>query len=100
MPETVGMQGLRAGIELGERRGNRWEPSHSVFQSRAGRDCLRSVDYAPDAPELAAFLRGEELACSGKGYTAVCVSGVTTGFGKASGGKLKNKYPKGLRNLK
>ncbi|MFQ7106095.1 MAG: methyltransferase RsmF C-terminal domain-like protein, partial [Neglectibacter timonensis] len=36
----------------------------------------------------------------GKGYTAVCVSGVTTGFGKASGGKLKNKYPKGLRNLK
>ena len=100
MPETVGMQVLRAGIELGERRGNRWEPSHSVFQSRAGRDCLRSVDYAPDAPELAAFLRGEELECSGKGYTAVCVSGVTTGFGKASGGKLKNKYPKGLRNLK
>lgn len=100
MPETVGMQVLRAGIELGERRGNRWEPSHSVFQSRAGCDCLRSVDFAPDAPELAAFLRGEELECSGKGYTAVCVSGVTTGFGKASGGKLKNKYPKGLRNLK
>jgi histidine ammonia-lyase len=26
--------------------------------------------------------------------------GVTTGFGKASGGRLKNKYPKGLRTLK
>ena len=34
-----------------------------------------------------------------KGYTAVCVAGVTTGFGKASSGRLKNRYPKGLRNL-
>ena len=46
-----------------------------------------------------AFLRGEEIDCDTKGYTAVCVAGVTTGFGKASSGRLKNRYPKGLRNL-
>jgi NOL1/NOP2/fmu family ribosome biogenesis protein len=35
-----------------------------------------------------------------KGYCAVCVNGITLGFGKASNGRLKNKYPKGLRTLK
>ena len=38
------------------------------------------------------------MGCEGGGYTAVCVNGVVTGFGKASGGRLKNRYPKGLRN--
>jgi NOL1/NOP2/fmu family ribosome biogenesis protein len=47
--------------------------------------------------ELAAFLRGETIACGGKGWTAVSVGGIVTGFGKASGGILKNRYPKGLR---
>ncbi|HIW23220.1 MAG TPA: tRNA and rRNA cytosine-C5-methylase, partial [Candidatus Acutalibacter stercoravium] len=55
-------------------------------------------DLPWDAPELLAFLRGEEIPCEGKGYTAVCAGGVPTGFGKASGGRLKNHYPKGLRN--
>ena len=51
-----------------------------------------------DDPRLLAFLRGEEIpAEGGAGYTAVAAEGVVTGFGKASGGVLKNKYPKGLR---
>ena len=47
-------------------------------------------------------LHGEEIAVSQdvKGYTAVCVNGITTGFGKASNSRLKNKYPKGLRILR
>ena len=52
----------------------------------------------PDGPVTEAYLRGEEVACNDKGYTAVTVGGVVVGFGKASGGMLKNKYPKGLRN--
>lgn len=31
------------------------------------------------------------------GYTAVAADGIVTGFGKASNGVLKNRYPKGLR---
>ncbi|MBQ1977135.1 MAG: hypothetical protein II225_00125, partial [Ruminococcus sp.] len=34
-----------------------------------------------------------------KGYTAVAVEGILTGFGKVSSGMLKNKYPKGLRTM-
>jgi NOL1/NOP2/fmu family ribosome biogenesis protein len=53
-----------------------------------------------DSPEILAFLRGEELAAPGlpAGYAGVAVDGVTVGFGKCSGGRLKNHYPKGLRN--
>jgi NOL1/NOP2/fmu family ribosome biogenesis protein len=47
-------------------------------------------------------LRGEELSIPEKmsGYVGVCVDGLTVGFGKAVNGRLKNKYPKGLRLLR
>ena len=44
------------------------------------------------------FLHGMEIDCTcEKGYAAAAVEGMTVGFGKCSGGRLKNKYPKGLR---
>lgn len=98
LPALSGLGVLRAGVELGEQRGNRIEPSHSLFMSRKKEECRQSIDLPPDSPALAAFLRGEEIDCGETGYTAVCVNGVVTGFGKASGGRLKNHYPKGLRN--
>ena len=99
LPELSGLGVLRAGVELCHQKGKRWEPSHAVFQAARREDCRQILDLPWDAPELLAFLRGEELDCEGKGYTAVCAGGVPTGFGKASGGRLKNHYPKGLRNL-
>ncbi len=98
LPELSGLGVLRAGVELGELRGRRIEPSHGLFISRSGKACRRVLDFSPEDPALLAFLRGEEIDCGETGYTAVCVNGVTTGFGKASGGRLKNRYPKGLRN--
>ena len=99
LPELLGLGVLRAGVELCHQKGKRWEPSHAVFQSARREDCRQTLDLPWDAPELLAFLRGEEIPCEGKGYTAVCAGGVPTGFGKASGGRLKNHYPKGLRLL-
>ena len=99
LPELSGLGVLRAGVELCHQKGKRWEPSHAVFQAARKEDCRQSLELPWDAPELLAFLRGEEIPCEGKGYTAVCAGGVPTGFGKASGGRLKNHYPKGLRLL-
>lgn len=98
LPALQGLGVLRAGVELGEQKGKRMEPSHSLFMSRQKEECRSSLDFVPDSPALTAFLRGEEIDCEETGYTAVCVNGVVTGFGKASGGRLKNHYPKGLRN--
>lgn len=100
LPELDRLGVLRAGVELAQKKGRRWEPSHGVFQSTRKEDCRQVLDLPWDSPQLGAFLRGEEIDCEGKGYTALCAGGVPTGFGKASGGRLKNHYPKGLRNLR
>ena len=57
---------------------------------------VTGIMLCPDA------ITGEEIEVPSdiKGYCAVCVNGITLGFGKASNGRLKNKYPKGLRTLK
>ncbi|MEE0869558.1 MAG: hypothetical protein U0L70_07185, partial [Ruminococcus sp.] len=81
---------------------NRIEPHHSAFTSAKKEDCRNAVDFDLNSNEIKAFIHGEEISVSNdvKGFTAVCVNGMTTGFGKASNGRLKNKYPKGLRILR
>ena len=100
--DTKGLTILRAGVILGETVKNRFEPHHSAFAAAKPSDCVNAIDLDCESDEIKRYLHGEEIAVSPqiKGYTAVCVNGITAGFGKASGGRLKNKYPKGLRTLK
>lgn len=93
---------LRAGVVLGEIVKNRIEPHHSAFMAAKKEQCKSSLDFDVNSREISAFLHGEEIEVPSdiKGYTAVCVNGIVTGFGKASNGRLKNKYPKGLRILR
>ncbi len=97
--DIKGLSILRAGVILGEIVKNRIEPHHSAFMAARMQDCKSCIDFDVNSKEIKSFLHGEEIAVSEhiKGYTAVCVNGITTGFGKASNGRLKNKYPKGLR---
>ena len=92
---------LRSGIILGQIVKNRIEPHHSAFMAAKADECVSKVDFDVNSAEIKAFLHGEEVAVDNniKGYTAVCVNGITVGFGKCSNGRLKNKYPKGLRLL-
>lgn len=101
LPDVRGLNILRKGVLLGEIKKNRLEPCHHAFMAAGKDDCVRAVDFDLNDEEIKRFLHGEEISAdsSFKGYTAVCVNGITTGFGKASGGRLKNKYPKGLRTL-
>ncbi len=101
LPDLKGLNILRKGVLLGEMKKNRIEPCHHAFMAAKPEELTRVVDLDLNSDDIKKFLHGEELDVdkSLKGYTAVCVNGITTGFGKASGGKLKNKYPKGLRTL-
>ena len=87
---------------MGEIVKRRFEPHHSAFAAAGKSDCVNAVDFEADSAQIKAYLHGEEIAVPSdvKGYCAVCVDGMTVGFGKASNGRLKNKYPKGLRTLK
>lgn len=102
LPNTKGLNILRKGVLLGEIKKNRVEPCHHAFTAAKAENCARHVDFDVKSAEIKKFLHGEEIEINSevKGYTAICVNGITVGFGKASNGRLKNKYPKGLRTLK
>ncbi len=96
----AGLPVVAAGVAVAEICKNRVEPCHAAFMAASADDCRRVVDLSPEDPRLVAFLRGEEIDCdTDKGWTGVALNGITVGFGKVSGGRLKNRYPKGLRLL-
>ncbi len=100
LPDIKGCGVLAAGVAFAEVKKGRLEPCHSAFAAARAKSCKRVADFAPEDPALQAFLHGEEIAFDGEnGYTAVTVAGAVCGFGKVSGGRLKNRYPKGLRLL-
>lgn len=104
MPEYAGLGVLRAGVEAAVLKGKRAEPAHGLFMAARPEELNWCVSFSCDSPEIAAFLRGEELGVEldapNGSYVGVAVEGMVTGFGKYSGGRLKNHYPKGLRNKK
>lgn len=101
-PILTGAGVIRSGVLFGEIKKNRIEPAHNLFTSGCMEDFNNVVDLDVNSPEINSYLLGEEISVNSniKGYTAVCVNGMTLGFGKCSNGQLKNKYPKGLRKVK
>ena len=86
-----------SGVCLGQIKGKLLIPHHQFF-SAFGRLFKRRVEL--DEQMAQKYLLGEELPASSceKGYCAVTFLGVPMGGGKISDGRLKNHYPKGLRN--
>ena len=101
LPQLDGLGVLRAGVPLGEGKTNRIEPAHGLFMAAKPEELYQVLSFANDDPALKQFLKGEEIAVPNhlKGFTGIAVEGVLTGFGKCSAGRLKNRYPKGLRNF-
>lgn len=98
LPDLKGLGVVSAGVAGAKARKDRLEPCHALFMAAKGGECKSILDLEYGDPRLTAFLKGEPVKAPGcAGWTAVAVEGVVTGYGKASGGILKNKYPKGLR---
>ena len=99
LPDIKGLNILRAGVAFADIKKNRIEPHHSLFMSLESAFVNNYIDLSSAGEAIKAFLHGEETEISKalSGYVLVAVDGVSTGFGKASNGRLKNKYPKGLR---
>lgn len=100
LPDWKGLRLLRAGVLAGEIVKSRFEPHHHLFKAY-GTLCVNREELTREDPRTAAFLRGEEIAAqtARDGFCTVLVDGVPLGFGKKSGSMIKNRYPKGLRNL-
>lgn len=81
-----------------KRPARRFEPAHALALGSTSRSFRRVISYPPDAKELVSYLRGEVLHHAGEnGWVIVAVEEYPLGWGKLVQGRVKNSYPKGLR---
>ncbi len=99
MPDISGLKVLRAGLKLGTFRKNRFEPDHALSHALGPNDVSLYVDLDPGSKAVRDYIAGMTIPCDqdAKGWCLVCTGGISLGWGKASGGVIKNHYPKGLR---
>ena len=92
---------MRCGVAAGTVQKNRFVPAHHLFTA-FGHTCTNQERLTLDDERTAAWLQGEEIEArtAENGWCCVLVDGFSLGGGKVSGGKVKNHYPKALRNLK
>lgn len=92
-----GLRILRCGLHLGTIvKGERFEPSHSLALA-LGRESAYKT-FSVDLERALSYLHGDTLPCGQeKGWYLITLDGFSLGWGKASGGMMKNHYPKGLR---
>lgn len=91
---------LRCGTALGTVQKGRFAPAHHLFTA-FGTECVNREELTLADPRTTAWLRGEEIEArtAQNGWCCVLVDGFPLGGGKVSGGRVKNHYPKALRNL-
>ena len=106
-PDTGRIPVLRCGLFLGEMKKNRFEPSQSLAMAINAASCPEAViRLEADDPAIVRYLKGEVLESAdleGKcadpidGWKPVCVESYPLGWGKLTGGRLKNHLGAGWR---
>ena len=86
------------GVCLGTIEKNRLIPSHNFFLAY-GDDFKNCVDLNLQEDKFLQYVKGEEieLSCDFEGFCVVKCNGYTIGGGKVVADRLKNYYPKKLR---
>lgn len=97
-PGIKGLKVLRYGLQLGEDKKNRFEPSHALALALDPREVKHYCNVNIEDGSANAYQNGLTFNHDGeKGWYLVCIEGFSTGWGKLAGGIMKNHYPKGLR---
>ena len=96
-PSLAGLKVLRPGLELGTVKKDRFEPAHALALWLS--DCKNCQDLAPEDPLTDAYLRGNVIPGSQRGWCLIRIGGYSIGWGKGDGNQIKNHYPKGLRKM-
>lgn len=99
-PSLDKLKVLRPGLHVATMKKGRIEPAHALSHILSLEDMKNAVSLQRDSLEVRQYLNGQTVNIEGnKGWNLVCVDSYGLGFGKLSGGILKNHYPKGLRSL-
>ena len=94
-PSLSGLKVLRCGLHIGTFKKDRFEPAHALALTLHEQDAVLVKKVSEDEAE--SFVKGMPLEGEGNGWCLVSLDGFSLGWGKASGGRVKNHYPKGLR---
>ncbi|MEY8427194.1 RsmB/NOP family class I SAM-dependent RNA methyltransferase [Lachnospiraceae bacterium 46-15] len=101
--EQKGIAFLRNGLYLGELKKDRFEPGQAFAMALRKEEYASVLDFSQDDERIRRYLKGETLTVDDisvkreKGWQLVCVEGYPLGWGKLTGGILKNKYLSGWR---
>lgn len=96
LPPKSGIYTVRAGLPLCRVGKGYLEPSHSLAMAMGADEALRSVDL--DEKNASLYMEGEALTLDAPdGWVLITCGGLSLGWGKSSGGVIKNHLPKGLR---
>ena len=102
-PDMPKLRYLRTGLFLGEIRKNRFEPAQALAMALRPDEFASCIHLNSEDIRTVKYLKGETLDVSDlpckkdKGWQLVCAGAYPLGFGKLSGGILKNKYYAGWR---
>ena len=95
VPNLDGIRLVKTGLRLGEIRGSRFEPSQALAMALTSQQAKHVVDLDHTSTQVVKYLKGETLELDtshSDGWNLVCTGGYPLGWGKVSGGILKNKY--------
>lgn len=101
--DCKGLSFVRNGLYLGQVKKDRFEPSQALAMALGKAGYASIVDLPHTDERLIRYLKGETIDVENvpvrrkKGWQLVCVNGYPLGWGKLSGGVLKNKYLAGWR---
>lgn len=98
MPNVRGLRLLRTGLLIGEMKKNRFEPSQALAMHLRMEQFANHVSLPAEDIRVIKYLKGETIELDAPdGWVLFGVDGFALGWGKVSGGIMKNKYLAGWR---
>ena len=102
MPEKVDIEKLKViqcGLHLGVVKRDRFEPSYALSHAFDYDSYIYKVETQADSKEIRQYMHGEVLNADINGWCVITCDKMPVGWGKGSGGVIKNHYPKALRTI-
>lgn len=98
LPSLEGLRVVRSGLYLGDCKKKRFEPSQALAQALCVSQYGNTVKLSAQDERVERYLRCETIEAPGEdGWVLVCVDDYPLGWGKRTGGVIKNKYAPGWR---
>jgi len=100
LPGMAGLRIMRSGLLLGEMKKGRFEPSQALACALHSDEYENILDLPSDGTEVIRYLKCESIEIpedTPDGYVLICTDGFPLGWGKAAGGRFRNKYLPGWR---